>query len=126
MPLTVIQVFRDEDGSIPIREWLDELETTEPRAYRKCLQRILHLEQLGNELRRPLADILRDGIYELRVKVERVNYRILYFFSSQNVCCLSHGLTKERNVPNSDIDLALRRRRLVEKNRNKYTAEWEA
>jgi phage-related protein len=126
MPLTVIHAFRDGDGTIPISEWLDSLEKTEPRAYRKCLGRILLLEQLGNELRRPIADMLRDGIYELRAKAGSVNYRILYFFSGHNACCLSHGLTKERKVPNADIEIAIRRRRLVERNRDKYTAEWEA
>ncbi|MFL5245819.1 MAG: type II toxin-antitoxin system RelE/ParE family toxin [Gemmataceae bacterium] len=126
MPLTVVQVFRDEDGSVPLIEWLDDLQTTEPRAFSKCLDMILRLEQLGNELRRPLADMLRDGIYELRAKVGRVNYRILYFFSGSNVCCLSHGFSKEKNVPSSQIDLAVRRKRLVQTNRTKYTAQWEA
>jgi hypothetical protein len=79
MPQTVIRVFRDEDGTIPLKDWLEGLKQTGSRAYAKCLERIELLAQLGNELRRPLADILRDGVYELRMKVGKVNYRILYF-----------------------------------------------
>jgi phage-related protein len=60
------------------------------------------------ELRRPAADFLRDGIYELRAKHVKVQYRILYFFHGQNVVVLGHAFVKEESqVPNEDIDLAL-------------------
>lgn len=126
MPQTVVHVFRAADGTVPLAGWLNELEEREPLAYRKCLQRILRLAAIGNELRRPLADILRDGIYELRIKVGSVNYRILYFFCGSNVAYLSHGLTKKSKVPSADIDLAINRKSLVTKEPDKYTAELEA
>jgi hypothetical protein len=125
MPQTAIRVFRDADGSIPLEEWLNDLEETEPKAYAKCLALIVLLSQLGYELRRPNADTLRDGIHELRGKVGTVNYRILYFFMGSNVACLSHGFTKESKVPDAEIDLAVRRKRLVGKDPDKYTAAWE-
>lgn len=125
MPQTVIYVFRTANGDVPLVEWLDEIKEIEPRAYRKCIERILLLSQLGNELRSPLADLLRDGIRELRAKVGTVNYRILYFFHRPNVVCLSHGLTKEATVPKPEIELALRRKRLVERDADKFTADWE-
>ena len=125
MPQTVVRLFRDADGTIPLLEWLDDLEESKPRAYAKCLAFILLLSRLGYELRRPQADTLRDGIHELRIKVGTVNYRILYFFMGSNIACLSHGLTKKDKVPAAAIDLAVRRKRLVERNPAKYTAEWE-
>jgi len=66
------------------------------------------LEERGHEVRRPAADYLRDGIYELRVQHRSVNYRMLYFFHNQ-MAVVSHGLTKENIVPDRDIDLALSR-----------------
>jgi hypothetical protein len=125
MPETEIRVYRDAGGNIPFKVWLDELKETEPRAYAKCLERILNLAQMGNQLRRPLADVLRDGIYELRSKVGKVNYRILYFFCGKNMACLSHGLTKEGAVPEGEIDSAVRRKNWVNKNLDKFTVEWE-
>jgi hypothetical protein len=95
-------------------------------AYAKCLQRVLQLAQLGHELRRPLADTLRDGIHELRAKRGRVQYRILYFFHGRNVAVLSHGLTKEGTVPVAEIDKAAARKARVEQNPDKHTAELEA
>ena len=57
------------------------------------------LKQQGHELRRPIADFLRDGIYELRPSFQGVHYRILYFFSGRNVVVVSHGIVKEAEVP---------------------------
>ncbi len=125
MPQTEIRAFRDANQAVPVWTWLEDLETREPRAYRKCLSLILLLSQQGNELRRPFVDMLRDGIRELRAKVGTVNYRILFFFCGQNVVCLSHGLTKEDVVPDGDIDAAVKRKKLVERDLDKYTAEWE-
>lgn len=106
-------------------DWLAEILIAEPRAYQKSLQRILLLASLGSELRRPLADLLQDGIYELRIKVGRVNYRILYFFCGSNIACLSHGLTKGGVVPAGDIETAMERKKLVLGNLDRYTAVWE-
>jgi phage-related protein len=71
---------------------------------------------LGYELRRPLADILRNGIYELRIRKGRVNYRILYFFHGRNLAILGHALTKEDKVPKADIERAIRRKKAFEEN----------
>ena len=57
------------------------------------------LEDLGHEIRRPEADLLRDGIYELRIGLQGINYRVLYFFHGKEAAVVSHGLTKERRVP---------------------------
>ena len=121
MPQTEVRAFRDDRGSVPLQAWFDELEASEPRAFQKCLALILQLEEKGHELRRPTADILRDGIHELRAKVGRVNYRVLYFFYGKNVACCSHGLTKEGAVPAGAIDAATKAKGLVEADAERYT-----
>ncbi len=63
-----------------------ELRTKDQSAYETCRALIGHLEEDGHELRRPTADILRDGIHELRAMKGRVNYRILSLFSWQERC----------------------------------------
>jgi putative component of toxin-antitoxin plasmid stabilization module len=79
MPRTRLLFFRNADGSAPAWEWLKDLRERNHRAYAKCAVRIRRLAELGHELRRPEADFLRDGIYELRAKLGTVNYRIIYF-----------------------------------------------
>ena len=125
MPQTTIKIFRQANGNIPVEEWLENLAITKSKVYKKFLQRILLLSEVGFEMDRPLAATLRNGIYELRVKSGRVNYRILYFFSGRNVVVLSHGLTKKKKVPDEDINRAISRKALVKKDPNKYTAEWD-
>jgi hypothetical protein len=127
MPQTSILVFKEASGDVPLTEWLEELEESDKRAFAKCLARIQQLEQMGHELRRPAADILRSKIHELRVKVGRVHYRILYFFceGQRNEACLTHGFTKEGVVPGEEIDYAVAAKKLVDKDRARYTAEWE-
>jgi phage-related protein len=67
------------------------------------------LRRFGHELRRPHADLLREGVYELRTRVGRVNYRILYGFIGKDVVLVSHGITKESSVPDPEIDLPVAR-----------------
>jgi phage-related protein len=125
MPQTAIRVFRNADKTIPLFEWLDQLEEEEPEAFARCLAVIQELERLGSELRRPNADVLRDGIHELRAHLDSVQYRILYFFTGQNVAVLSHGFLKDTaKVPEEEINLALERKRLVEQSGFKHLGTW--
>jgi phage-related protein/DNA-binding XRE family transcriptional regulator len=77
MPKTKVILYCEEDGSCPFLEWLQDLPV---KAQDKCLVRVERLRELGHELRRPEADLLRDGIYELRASPQGIHYRILYFF----------------------------------------------
>jgi hypothetical protein len=65
------------------------------------------LAEKGNELRRPYADYLQDGVYELRPTVGRVHYRVLYCFAGESVVLLTHGLVKTDRVPPKEIEKAL-------------------
>lgn len=105
MPETKIVFYKEFNGNVPLLSWLDDLKPI--AAADKCIVVIKQLSKLGYELRRPQTDILRDGIRELRTRLGRVNYRILYFFHDRNVVVLTHGLTKEGIVPNSDINKAI-------------------
>ena len=119
MPVTRVVFFTPEDGSCPLLAWLDRLPA---KAQDKCIVRIERLTEMGYELRRPEADFLRDGIYELRVTFQSVNYRMLYFFH-RRTAVISHGLTKERQVSDREIELAIRHRELFEKDPARYTYE---
>ena len=93
-------------GRCPVEAFLDSLDR---RARVKVLAAIDLLEEEGPGLRRPYADYLRDGIYELRVRIERVRCRILYFFCLRTDIVLSHGIVKEsERVPEEAIERALR------------------
>ena len=102
---------KEDDGTVPLLDWLDGLPA---KAQDKCLARFKRLREFGHELRRPIADYLRDDIHELRVGHQGVNYRMLYFFHGRTAAVLSHGLAKERRVPSREIDKAIQRKRTFE------------
>ncbi|MBK8231535.1 MAG: type II toxin-antitoxin system RelE/ParE family toxin [Candidatus Eisenbacteria bacterium] len=119
MPRTEVLLYREEDGTVPLIDWLDGLS---PKAQAKCLARLKRLEDLGHELRRPEADVLRDGIYELRTKEDGLNYRMLYFFHGRQVVVLSHGFVKqEAQVPERELRTALQRKARFEQNPRNHT-----
>ena len=104
-------IFYKEDDKVPVREWFRSLPA---KVGRKCLVYLDMLEQQGHELRCPIADSLRDGIYELRPSFQGVHYRILYFFSVRNVVVVSHGIVKEAEVPDTEINRAVQRKQCFE------------
>lgn len=106
MPQTKVYFYKEDDGSIPALDWLVELRRRNERAAKKCIALVKLLKDFGNELRRPRADLLRDGVHELRTEVGNVNYRILYGFVGKDAAVLVCGLTKQKDVPSGEIDRA--------------------
>jgi len=118
MPKTPVVFYQENAQTVPVLDWLDSLPQ---KALDKCRVRIERLCDLGHELRRPESDFLRDGIYELRIKLGTVNYRILYFFHGRVAAVLAHGLVKESGVPKRDIELAIQRKRKFELDPERHT-----
>ncbi|MFP4501533.1 MAG: type II toxin-antitoxin system RelE/ParE family toxin [Candidatus Hydrogenedentota bacterium] len=116
MPETQVIIYKEENGAVPLIDWLDKLDK---KSRVKCIVAIEQLELQGRDLRRPQADYLRNGIYELRVQRQGMQYRVLYGFVGKDVILLTHGLTKERAVPAREIGLA--RVRLDKARRNPET-----
>ena len=122
MPPTKIVFYQEEDESVPIIEWLDSLPS---KVQTKCLIKLERLSELGYELRRPEADYLRDKIYELRIRFQGSNYRVLYFFHENTAAVVTHGIVKEKQVPTVEIDKAVSRRSKFISNPTKYTYQEE-
>ena len=119
MPAVEVIFYQDTPGERPpLLEWLDGLS---PKARVKCLVRLKRLEDLGHELRRPEADFLRDGIYELRASYQGIHYRMLYFFHGRKAVVVAHGLVKEREVPAREIEKAIRAKSTFELNPDAHT-----
>jgi phage-related protein len=120
VPRTKVVLYQEEDGSCPFLTWFGGLPA---KVQDKCFLRLERLREVGHELRRPEADLLGDGIYELRVSLQGVHHRILYFFHGTVAAVVSHGLIKERVVPPKEIDRAVERKKRFEVNPRKHTYE---
>jgi phage-related protein len=53
------------------------------------------LEEHGDRLTRPQAAPLGGGLWELRVRVRKVQYRFFYFFFVNRKCVVTHGIKKK-------------------------------
>lgn len=101
MPRTKIALYREDDGTVPLLAWLDSIPD---KARDKCVVRIERLREQGHELRRPEADFLRDGIYELRWRCRE----------STTACCIfSTGGKLLSCLTDSSKNAKFRRRRLI-------------
>jgi hypothetical protein len=96
--------YSKKDGSMPVKDYLLNL-TERERA--KGMAFIGLLETRGPNLPRPYADLLEDGIHELRVKLTGTQVRILYFFCYQNNIVLTNAFEKHSDkVPEAQIKTA--------------------
>ncbi len=123
MPQVQVIFYKEDDGTVPMVEWVEGLQK-KPRE--KCFEWIERLMIFGYELHRPYSDTLRDGIHELRLRYQSVNYRMLYFFYGGTAVVLTHGLTKEEDVPDREIDRAIDLKRKFEADPESHTFQWES
>ena len=96
--------YTRKDGSVPVKQYIDGLSLRE-RA--KIMALIEILEEKGPNLPRPYADLLEDGIHELRIKLKGTQVRVLYFFCYQNIIILTNVFDKHSaKVPEGEINMA--------------------
>lgn len=72
---------------------------------------LAYLEEIGPDARRPLADHLGDGLYELRVIEARHQHRLLYFFHGRAAIVVTSAFIKKTaRVPEAELARARRYR----------------
>ena len=101
-----IVYFREAGGRSPIEEFIERLTTEEQ------VETVVGIDMLRNHgisLGRPCVAPLGRGLWELRIRSRR-QLRILYFLHTERTFVFLHGFIKKtREVPQSEIQIALRR-----------------
>ena len=77
--------YRNASGKCPIEEFVEHLPSEDAK---EVVATIAALRELGNKARRPLADYLEDGIYELRARRFKKQFRVLYTFAERQAILL--------------------------------------
>ena len=99
-----ILYYEDKKGYSEVFDFVDN------RKYRekaKIFAILDLLEKQGPHLPRPYADILEDGIHELRVKLAGDQIRVLYFFCYREFIILTNVFNKTTGrVPPREINTA--------------------
>ena len=97
-----------QDDTKPVEEYIRNLSLNE-RA--KAFSFIEKLKEKGPDLHRPYADLLEDGIHELRIKLTGDQVRILFFFCYKDIIVLTNAFEKHTDkVPESEIKTAKKNR----------------
>jgi hypothetical protein len=100
--------FEDSKGYSQVFEFIENRKVREKA---KVLAWLEQLEKQGPNLPRPYADLLEDGIHELRVKLSGDQVRILYFFYFRDFIILTNGFIKTSDkVPKNEIQIAQKNR----------------
>lgn len=104
-----IVFYKTQRGDSPFESFL---EGHNDKVRAKCFKLLAVLGQHGPDLRRPYADVLRDGIRELRVGLSGNAYRVLFFFFVGKTIVVTHAFMKKTDrVAPEEIDRALRCKR---------------
>lgn len=96
--------YETPDGECPMRDLIDSRKV---RKQAKILALISYLQDQGPTLPRPYADLLEDGIHELRIRLSGDQVRVLYFFCYRRYIVLTHAFVKAAaRVPRAEIQQA--------------------
>lgn len=106
--------FRSDQRKEPVREWRRSL----PVEVKKEIGSDIQRAQWQWPVSKPLVDGLGDGLYEVRTKVQRVQYRVL-FCIAEGAMVLLHGFVKKARTAPDDLALGRSRQKAVNKVRTK-------
>ena len=102
-----LEFFREKDGSLPVGEWLESLPTN-VRA--KMAAVIEKLAVYGPTLDFPYSCQVEGRLRELRTRIGKSRYRVLYCFDSRRTAILLHGFQKNSAaIPAQDMQIGMRR-----------------
>jgi phage-related protein len=100
-----IKFYVTPQGDCPFQSFLEEVS---PKVKGKFIKFLDLLQILGPDLKRPYADVLREGIRELRIKFRHDQYRALYFFIHGKNIVITHGIIKKTDaVPPEEMERAI-------------------
>lgn len=104
-----IEYFQAGNGKYPVMEFIDSLEAKSQARIARTLDL---LEEFGIGLGMPYARYLEKQLWELRVRMGKNRYRIIYFLPAGKTFVLLHGFSKKTDaVPKPDLEIAQNRRK---------------
>lgn len=101
-----VNFYKTEDNKAPVEEFLEGLDD---KMRAKALHELQILEQFGSYLREPHSKPIKDGLFELRIKIGSDISRIFYFFRVENKIILTNGFIKKTTkTPRREVGKALK------------------
>jgi phage-related protein len=99
-----IEYYQSGSGKYPVEEFIVSLEAKSQARIARTLDL---LEEFGIKLGMPYARYLEKQLWELRVRLGRNRYRIIYFLPTGKTFILLHGFSKKTDVVSrTDLEIA--------------------
>jgi phage-related protein len=103
-----IEYYQSGQGKYPVEDFIDSLEAKSKARIARTLDL---LQEFGIELGMPYTRYLEKQLWELRIRLGRNRYRIIYFLPSGKTFILLHGFSKKTDaVSRADLEIAKNRR----------------
>jgi hypothetical protein len=83
-----VDFFKENEETLPVRDWMLD-QSKEVRA--KLFARVQMLRKHGPSLDFPYSSQIEGKLRELRLRLGKTRYRVLYFFDERRTCVLLHG-----------------------------------
>lgn len=105
-----VEFYESESGICPVRQFLDDLKTSDPDDFAAVLAGLAKLRNRQYH-REPLSKALGEGLFELR-HVGKLNTRVFWFFVKNRRIIAVHGIrNKAQAIPARDLEIARERMR---------------
>ncbi len=105
------EFYRTLKGNEPVREWLLKLDREDRKNVGKDIQKV----EWGWPIGMPYSKPLGHGLYEVRSDISNKRIARVIFLIKNNRMVLLHGFVKKsQKSPQTDLDLAKKRKKEVE------------
>lgn len=88
-----------------VDKWVEDLTASE---FGSVMAHFERLENRGSELRMPVSRSLGDGLFELRLDLSRLSWRIAYYFAKGRRIVLLTVFHKQRQNERREVERARR------------------
>jgi phage-related protein len=102
--------FKSESGKMPVRDWLYKLSKEE----RKIIGTEIKTVEFGWPLGMPVVRKLAPNLWEVRVTLKKRIARVLFTVINGFMVLLHGFIKKSQKTPHEDIELALKRLKLIQ------------
>jgi phage-related protein len=107
--------FRSTSGKEPVREWLKTLDKNDRISIGADVKTVEFGWPVGMPVCRSMAG--RKGLWEVRSNLANGRIARILFFTHNHKMILLHGIIKKtQKTPDSDLDLAMKRKKEFEDN----------
>lgn len=102
IPVLDIYFYKTEQGNEPVREWLQQLSSSDKKRIGEDMKTV----QFGWPLGMPLVKHLDGDIWEVRIALSKRIARVLFVLDTNSMVLIHGFIKKQQKTLKADLDLA--------------------